>query len=331
MDFCLSSASIDREKIGRELYSLIEALYPICRSITGEGLRETLRILERYVPLQVREVPTGTRVFDWTVPREWNIRDAWVKDPMGRKVIDFQKSNLHVVSYSTPLHQTMRLDDLRPHLFTLPEHPEWIPYRTSYYQESWGFCLSHNDYLGLADGEYEVCIDSTLADGSLTFAELCLRGEEESEVLLSCHACHPSLCNDNLSGVALATLLARQLTTQPHRHTYRFLFVPGTIGAITWLALNQDRLANIQHGMVLAGLADPGGLTYKKSRQGKAAIDRAAACILGTMGRNEGVLDFDPYGYDERQYCSPGFDLPVGRLSRTPFGTYPEYHTSAVP
>lgn len=329
MDLHPDCAPTDPGTNGHELYSLVEELYPICRSITGDGFRETLRVLERYIPLQVHEVPTGTHVFDWTVPREWNVRDAWVKDLSGRKVIDFQKSNLHLVSYSTPVHETMRLEDLRPHLYTLPEHPEWIPYRTSYYSESWGFCLSHLDYLGLKDDQYEVSIDSTLADGSLTYGELFLRGEEGSEVLVSCHACHPSLCNDNLSGVTLATFLARRLATIPHRYSYRFLFIPGTIGAVTWLALNEHKLPNVRHGLVLAGLADPGGITYKKSRRGNATIDRVVSHVLAEMGREDGVLEFDPYGYDERQYCSPGFDLPVGRLSRTPYGTYPEYHTSA--
>jgi aminopeptidase-like protein len=325
----ISSDSVDRGRVGLELYSLVEELYPICRSITGNGLRKTLRILERYAPLDIHEVPSGTRVFDWTVPREWNIRDAWVKDPRGRKVIDFRKSNLHVVNYSAPVHQRMPLEDLRPRLFTLPEHPEWIPYKTSYYHETWGFCLRHVDYLGLEDGEYEVYIDSTLHDGSLTYGEVLLRGEEEAEVLLSCHCCHPSLCNDNLSGIALAALLARQLGSMPHRFSYRFLFIPGTIGAITWLALNEDKVPNIHHGLVLAGLADPGEITYKKSRRGTATIDRAASRVLKERGGETGILDFDPYGYDERQFCSPGFNLPVGRLSRSPYATYPEYHTSA--
>ena len=329
MGLYFDNSPVDHEKLGSELYSLVEELYPICRSVTGDGFRQTLRVLARYMPLQIHEVPTGTQVFDWTVPREWNIRDAWVKNSRGQKIIDFQKSNLHIVSYSTPLHETMPLDDLRCHLFTLPEHPEWIPYRTSYYKESWGFCLSHVDYLELEDGEYEVYIDSTLDDGSLTYGELFLSGEDQSEVLLSCHTCHPSLCNDNLSGVSLATLLAQRLGAEPHRYSYRFLFIPGTIGAIAWLALNEDRLPSIRHGVVLAGLADPGGITYKRSRRGDSTIDRVASYVLAGMGRSEGVLDFDPYGYDERQYCSPGIDLPVGRLSRAPFGTYPEYHTSA--
>ncbi|NLO27181.1 MAG: DUF4910 domain-containing protein [Actinobacteria bacterium] len=329
MDHHFTGRSTDHDAIGCELHSLIEELYPICRSITGDGFRKTMQVLQRYIPLELHEVPTGTRVFDWTVPKEWNIKDAWVKDGEGVKVIDFQESNLHVVNYSIPAHETLKLEDLRGRLFTLPEHPEWIPYRTSYYTENWGFCLRHDDYLRLEDGEYEVFIDSSLTEGSLTYGELFLEGREESDVLVSCHACHPSLCNDNLSGVTLAALLARQMCEEPRRYSYRFLFIPGTIGAITWLALNEDKASRVRHGLVLAGLGDPGGITYKKSRRGDATIDRVVAHVLRGLGRDQAVLDFDPYGYDERQYCSPGFDLPVGRLSRTPYGTYPEYHTSA--
>jgi aminopeptidase-like protein len=314
---------------GREAYALIEELYPICRSITGNGIRQTLETLKRTIPLQVHEVPSGTQVFDWTVPREWNIRDAYVKDAKGKKVIDFQKSNLHVLNYSVPVHRVLPLDELKAHLFTLPEHPDWIPYRTSYYRENWGFCMRHRDYLALEEGAYEIFIDSSLENGSLTYGEFYLRGDEESEILISCHACHPSLCNDNLSGVALATLLAKQVFATTHRYSYRFLFIPGTIGAITWLALNEEKARKIRHGLVLTGLGDPGPITYKRSRQGDAEIDRAALYVLKHSGQAYDILAFDPYGYDERQYCSPGFDLPVGRLSRTPYGVYPEYHTSA--
>ncbi len=321
--------SLDSSAIGREIYALIEELHPICRSITGNGFRQTMDILGRYIPLQIREVPSGTRVFDWTVPREWNIRDAYVKDAQGRKVIDFQRSNLHVVSYSVPVDRVMSLEELRPHLFTLPDRPEWTPYRTSYYEENWGFCLSHRDLLGLREGDYEVLIDSSLDDGFLTYGELYLRGAEDAEILISCHACHPSLCNDNLSGVSLATLLARQMSLAGRRYSYRFLFIPGTIGAITWLALNESGVPRIRHGLVLTGLGDRGVITYKRSRRGDAEIDRAAAHVLSHSGQPHEILDFDPYGYDERQYCSPGFDLPVGRFSRTPYGSYPEYHTSA--
>ena len=321
--------SLDSSAIGREMHALIEELYPICRSITGNGFRQTMETLGRYIPLQIHEVPSGTQVFDWTVPREWNIRDAYVRDARGRKVIDFQRSNLHVVSYSVPVDQVMSLEELRPHIFTLPDRPEWIPYRTSYYEENWGFCLSHQDFLGLRDGDYEVLIDASLDSGFLTYGELYLQGAEDTEILISCHACHPSLCNDNLSGVSLATLLARQVSLVKHRYSYRFLFIPGTIGAIAWLALNESVIPRIGHGLVLTGLGDRGMTTYKKSRRGDAEIDRAAAHVLWHHGSPHDILEFDPFGYDERQYCSPGFDLPVGRFSRTPYGTYPEYHTSA--
>lgn len=315
--------------VGQRAYDLIEELYPICRSITGNGLRQTLGIIGRHIPLEIHEVPTGTNVFDWTVPKEWNIRDAYVKNSSGNRVIDFGKSNLHVVNYSIPVCKTLPLSELKKSLFTLPDRPEWIPYKTSYYKESWGFCLSHNRLMGLEDGEYEVCIDSTLDYGHLTYGELFIPGSNEEEILFSCHVCHPSLANDNLTGVSLATLLAERLGTIEHRYSYRFLFIPGTIGAITWLALNRDKTAKIKNGLVLSGLGDAGPLTYKKSRIGDAEIDRAVEHLLKHSGAVYKINDFSPYGYDERQYCSPGFNLPVGRLSRTPFGEYPEYHTSA--
>jgi aminopeptidase-like protein len=311
------------------MYRLISELYPICRSITGDGLRETLRRLQAYVPLEIREVPTGTQVFDWTVPKEWNIRDAYVKNDRGERVIDFQKSNLHVVNYSVPMKHRMSLAELNEHLFSIPTHPDWIPYRTSYYKETWGFCLSEQQRSALKEEEYEVCVDSTLEDGSLTYGEYLLPGETGEEVLISAHACHPSLCNDNLSGMAMAISLARLLGTATRRYSYRFLFVPGTIGAITWLARNEERIAHIKHGLVLTGVGDAGSLHYKKSRRGAADVDRAAAHVLRHAGESHRVLEFSPYGYDERQYCSPGINLPVGRLSRAPHGTFPEYHTSA--
>ena len=311
------------------MYRLISELYPICRSITGDGLRETLRRLQAYIPVELREVPTGTQVFDWTVPKEWNIRDAYVKNLKGERVIDFQKSNLHVVNYSVPVNRRMSLAELNEHLFSIPTHPDWIPYRTSYYKETWGFCLTEKLRSALKDEEYEVCIDSTLEDGSLTYGECFLPGETRDEVLISAHACHPSLCNDNLSGIALAVGIALFLGSTPRRHSYRFLFVPGTIGAITWLARNEDKLSHIKHGLVLTGVGDSGSLHYKKSRRGTADIDRATANVLRHSGKPHHVLEFSPYGYDERQYCSPGINLPVGRLSRTPHGTFPEYHTSA--
>lgn len=319
----------ETQAVGRSIYELIVELFPICRSITGNGFRQTLEILRRYVPLKTTEVPSGTRVFDWTVPNEWNIRAAYIKNARGEKVVDFADSNLHVLNYSQPIHAVLPLDELKKHLFTLPANPDWIPYRTSYYREDWGFCLAHRQMESLPQGDYEVFIDSTLAPGSLTLGELCLAGEIEDEILISVHTCHPSLANDNLSGVALTTILARDLLQVPRRLSYRFLFIPGTIGAITWLSQNEASLSRIKHGLVITGVGDGGPVTYKRSRRGQAPIDRAAGHVLGHLAEPHRILDFSPYGYDERQYCSPGIDLPVGRLSRTPFGEYPEYHTSA--
>lgn len=320
---------LDPDALGHEMHALIAELYPICRSITGNGLRETLNRLQRFIPLTMHEVPSGTRVFDWTVPLEWNIRDAYVKNSRGERVIDFQKSNLHVLNYSVPVHEKMGLEELRPHLFTLPEHPDWIPYRTSYYKRNWGFCLSHRQFLELPADEYEVCIDASLENGHLTYGEVYLPGDTTDEILISSHTCHPSLANDNLSGVAVACHLARHISKLPHRYSYRFLFIPGTIGAITWLCVNESTVPRVKHGLVLAGVGDAGPLSYKRSRQGDSEIDRVAIHVLRQVGPKSQILEFSPYGYDERQYCSPGFNLAVGRLSRTPHGTFPEYHTSA--
>jgi aminopeptidase-like protein len=315
---------------GAVMYRLIEELYPICRSITGEGVRETLRRVQRLIPLELHEVPSGTQVFDWTVPKEWNIRDAYVKDSRGNRIIDFRQSNLHVVSYSRPVHQRMPLAELRKHLYSLPEHPEWIPYRTTYYNDNWAFCVSHRQLEALTEGEYEVCIDSALTDGHLTYGEFVVPGSSGDEVLISCHVCHPSLCNDNLSGIAVAAFLAAGLAQGPKpRYTYRFLFIPGTIGSITWLARNEQHTERIRHGLVITCVGDGGRFTYKRSRRGDAEIDRVVSHVLKHSGGDWTVQDFFPYGYDERQYCSPGFNLPVGCLMRSPHGTFPEYHTSA--
>ncbi len=325
----LGAADADLASIGPAMHALVRQLYPICRSITGNGVRQTLARLQQEIPLEVHEVPSGTQVFDWTVPREWNIRDAYVKNSSGDRVIDFRRHNLHVVNYSVPVQGRMSLAQLRPHLHTLPDQPELIPYRTSYYKESWGFCLPHRQLEQMTEDEYEVCIDSTLADGHLTYGECLLKGTSEQEVLVSCHTCHPSLCNDNLSGIAVATALARHLAQVPHHYSYRFLFIPGTIGSITWLSLNEDRARAIAHGLVLTCIGDRANFTYKKSRRGKAPIDVAVRHILKHSGRDYATVEFSPYGYDERQYCSPGFDLPVGCLMRSHHGRFPQYHTSA--
>ncbi|MBI3881240.1 MAG: DUF4910 domain-containing protein [Verrucomicrobia bacterium] len=311
------------------MHALAAELYPFCRSITGEGLRETLRAVQKHIPLSLREVPSGTEVFDWTVPNEWNIRDAYIKNSRGERVVDFKKHNLHVVNYSVPVNRKMSLAELKPHLYSLPEKPDWIPYRTSYYKETWGFCLSHREFVKLSEGEYEVCIDSTLAPGNLTLGEALLPGDTTDEVLISCHCCHPSLANDNLSGIALGAALAKRLAGISRRYSYRFLFIPGTIGSITWLALNEEQAKNIKHGLVLSCVGDAGGFTYKKSRRDDAEIDRAAQHVLNTSLAPYRAVDFIPYGYDERQYCSPGFNLAVGCLLRSQNGTFPEYHTSA--
>ena len=323
------ASSLDFRELGDELYGVVEDLYPICRSITGDGVRATLRSLQEEVPLELVEVPSGTEVFDWTIPQEWNIKDAYVKDSSGRRVIDFRESNLHVVNYSVPVRVSLTRAELLPHLYTLPDHPEWIPYRTSYYKETWGFCLSHNALLALPEDTYEVCIDSSLEDGHLTYGEYLLPGETDDEVLVSCHVCHPSLANDNLSGIAVASRLAKYLSGRPLRYSYRFVFIPGTIGAITWLARNADSTHRVKHGLVLTCVGDPGPSTYKRSRRGDATIDRAFAKVLQQSDSDLTVVDFTPYGYDERQYCSPAFNLPVGCLMRTPWGQFPEYHSSA--
>ncbi|WP_231569764.1 DUF4910 domain-containing protein [Hymenobacter sp. APR13] len=321
---------------GPDMHALLRRLFPICRSITGDGVRETLAIVREYLPaLQVHEVPSGTPVLDWTVPAEWNIREAWVKNAAGERVIDFAQHNLHVLGYSTPVRGWFSRPELEEHLYSLPGQPDLIPYRTSYYQPAWGFCLRHHDRLQLQDDYYEVCIDSMLdAAGSLTYAELLLPATapepDAGEVLLSCHCCHPSLANDNLSGLVVAVALARQLAALPERrYAYRFVFGPGTIGSITWLARNSEAVARIRHGLVLTLLGGPGHFTYKQSRQGAAAVDAAAALMLARHAPGAEIRPWLPYGYDERQYCSPGFNLPVGCLSRTPFGEFAEYHTSA--
>jgi aminopeptidase-like protein len=321
--------SIDIKANSVEMYRLLSELYPICRSITGNGVRETLSKIRRIIPLEVHEVPSGTKVFDWIVPKEWNIRDAYIKNSKGEKIIDLKKSNLHVLNYSVPIQKQVSLQELKKHLFTLPEHPDWIPYRTSYYSENWGFCMTHNQFKNLEEDTYKVHIDSTLQDGSLTYGEYHLKGDLSDEVLISAHICHPSLCNDNLSGIVLAAWLVKYLSQISLRYSYRFLFIPVTIGSITWLCLNEAKVSKIKHGLVVVCVGDSGGFTYKKTRQGDAEIDKIVTHVLKYSDSDSKIIEFFPYGYDERQYCSPGFDLPVGCLMRTPHGQFPEYHTSA--
>jgi len=310
----------------RALYDFAARLYPICRSITGAGVRQTLGLIRARIPLQIHEVPTGTRVFDWRVPEEWNVEDAAVLDPDGRRVVDFQAHNLHLVGYSEPIQASMSLQELSPRLHVLPEHPDWIPYRTSYYSRSWGFCMRARERAALRPGRYRVEVRTTLAKGSLSYGELLLPGRSREEVLFFTHICHPSLANDNTSGMAVATALAEWLAREPRRFTYRLVFAPGTIGSLTWLRRNEPRLSRVRHALVLALLGDPGALTYKRSRRDTSEIDEIAAYVLAGEGT---TVPFSPYGYDERQLCSPGFNLPAGRLTRSVNGGYPQYHTSA--
>ena len=317
------------DDVGSEILALAARIFPICRSITGDGVRQTLRDVGAHIDLDIHEVATGTPVLDWTIPREWNIRDAWIRNERGEKIVDFKRSNLHVMSYSVPVQRRMSLAELKKHIHTLPDQPDLIPYRTSYYAENWAFCMPYRQFAALPDETYEVVIDSSLEDGHLTYGEYLHKGETEDEFLLSAHVCHPSLANDNCAGIALLTHLAKRLSGLRTRYSYRFLFAPGTIGAIAWLARNEARVNRIKHGLVVSMVGDRGGPTFKKSRRGNAEIDRAMIHALAHSGLSPVIEDFSPYGYDERQYCSPGFNLPVALFSRSKFGAIPEYHTSA--
>jgi aminopeptidase-like protein len=315
--------------IGHELHAFAARLYPICRSITGAGVRETLRMVGARIPLTMHEVASGTRVFDWEVPLEWNIEDAFLTDPEGRRIGHFQAHNLHIVSYSEPVSASLSLQELAPHLHALPEHPDWIPYRTSYYHRDWGFCLRHVERELLRPGNYQVEIKSSLAPGSLTYAEAIIPGTRREEVLIFTHVCHPSLANDNTSGIAVATALAQWIASERRRYTYHFVFAPATIGSLCWLMRNESHLSRIRHGLVLALLGDSAPLTYKLTRRESTEIDAAASYVLPSLDARSRIVPFSPCGYDERQMCSPGFNLPIGRLTRSANGGYSEYHTSA--
>jgi aminopeptidase-like protein len=314
---------------GPDMLALATELYPICRSITGNGVRKSLELIGRHIELKRHEVPSGTRVFDWEVPPEWNIDEAYVLDPQGRKVVDFAEHNLHILNYSEPANVSLPLEDLRSKLHSLPEQPDWIPYRTSYYRRQWGFCLRHRDLAALTPGKYGIRIDSSLAPGSLSYAECVLPGRLKDEVLFFTHTCHPSLANDNTSGMSLAPALAAWIAGEARRFSYRFVFAPGTIGSLCWLKRNEHRLARVRHGLVLGLLGDPAALTYKYSRRGDCEIDQVVPYVLRSMDPRNGTIPFEPYGYDERQLCSPGFNLPVGRLTRSVNDGYPQYHSSA--
>lgn len=314
---------------GPVIYELVRDLYPLTRSITGNGVRETLARLKAVAPIEIHEVPSGTAVLDWEVPAEWNLKSAWIEGPDGERIVDAARSNLHVVSYSTPVTGEFSLDELQGHLHSDPARPEVIPYRTSYYSPAWGFCLAHRQRLALAPGRYRVVIDASLAPGSLSYGEAVVPGTTPDEFLIYTHTCHPSLANDNASGMAVCAYLARWLASAPRRLTYRVVFGPGTIGSITWLARNREVVPRIVGGFVLALVGDPGPLVYKRSWSGASLVDRAAEAVLRRERPGSRFQDFSPWGYDERQFGSPGFRLPVGRLTRSAEEGYAEYHSSA--
>lgn len=308
-----------------------DRLWPICRSITGDGLRKSLHILSELIPLKLCEVPTGTKVFDWEVPREWNINDAYIICPDGRKIADFKENNLHIVNYSIPIDTYIEFDELSQHLYYIDNQPDAIPYRTSYYRDNWGFCLTKKEYNSLPkEGVYKVYIDSSLKRGSLTYGELILKGETNEEILFSTYMCHPSLANNELSGpLVLAFLYQRIAKKNRRKYTYRFVVTPETIGSITYLSRNGRYLkSHIKAGYIITCVGDSGNFTYKCSRSGNSYADQVAKHVLKHNGIDYQIVDFSPIGSDERQYCSPGFNLPVGSLMRTMYGKYPEYHTS---
>ncbi len=310
----------------------MQKLFPICRSITGNDVRKTLNIIQKIIPITQKEIPSGTKVFDWTVPDEWNIKDAYIKDKKGNKIIDFKKSNLHIVGYSIPFEGKLSLKELKEHLYTLPEQPEVIPYITSYYRRRWGFCLADNDYKQLKEGMYEVNIDSTLKPGSLTYGELIIKGKTDEEILISTYICHPSLANDDLSGPAVSTYLAKYLLNRKEklRYTYRIIFIPETIGSISYLSLHKNHLKkDVVGGYVVTCIGDPGPFSYLQTRQENTLIDRITIHALKHSEKEYKIYNFIEKGSDERQYNSPGIDLPIGSLMRTKYGQNPKYHTSA--
>ena len=320
--------SLDLDLIGNQIYELMEELFPITRSITGDGVRKSLKILQNLINLKIHEIPTGFKVFDWTVPEEWNIDDAYIMNSKKEKIVDFNKSNIHVLQYSQSIKKKITLDELKKHIFTLPDQPNSIPYVTSFYNKNWGFCMTHNEFLKLDEDDYFINIVSEHKNGSLTYGEFLIEGDSKEEILISTYVCHPSLCNDNLSGTVLTAFLAQYLSKVKMHYSIRFLFIPETIGAITWLALNENKIHNIVHGLVVTCVGDSGISTYKKSRDGNNIIDKVVEEVLIESGNPYKIMEFWPSGSDERQYCSPGFNLPVGSLMRTPYDMFDEYHTS---
>lgn len=314
---------------GIEMYQLMKRLFPICRSITGNGIRETLKIIQEYIPISIHEVPTGTKVLDWEVPKEWNIKDAYIMNEAGERIIDFQRNNLHVVGYSTPINRVVTLEELQEHLYSIEEQPNAIPYVTSYYKERWGFCISDDQRKKLKSGNYKVVIDSELKEGHLTYGELIIPGDTEKEIFFSTYVCHPSMANNELSGPVLATYLAKWIGSKPRRYTYRIILVPETIGSITYISRNLEQMKkNIIAGFNLTCVGDNRAFSFLESRYANSLADRVALNILKNRHPDFVYYSFLTRGSDERQYCSPGVDLPVVSIMRTKYGVYPEYHTS---
>ncbi len=317
---------------GREMWKLAEELFPICRSLTGDGVRTTLQRINKLLggSMKMHEVPSGTQCYDWTVPREWNIRDAYIIAPDGSRFCEFSKSNLHVMGYSTPIRASLSLEELQKHLYSLPDQPDLVPYITSYYKERWGFCLSEKERQKLKPGTYQVVIDSELKNGSLSYGEIVLPGKSKDEIFLSTYVCHPSMANNELSGPVVTTFLLRWLQSMPNRHySIRAVFIPETIGSIVYLSRNFDALKkNVKAGFVLTCVGDDRAYSYMPSRKGNTLADRAITHVLKNNHPGYKHYSFLDRGSDERQYCSPGVDLPVASLMRTKYGEFPEYHTS---
>ena len=320
------------KEYGQSMYNLCVELFPICRSITGNGVRETLSILNSVIggEMVVREVPSGTQVFDWSVPKEWNIRDAWIKDSKGNKILDFKDNNLHVVGYSLPVNKKVNLEELKTIIYTQPEQPDAIPYVTSYYKERYGFCMTQNQKNNLKEDNYHIFIDSELKDGSLTYGEIIIPGDSNKEVFLSTYVCHPSMANNELSGPAVAIYLAKWLKSLPiRRYTYRIIFIPETIGSITYLSQNLEHLKKrVIAGFNISCVGDNRTFSYVASRYGNTLADKLAKNVLRFYYPEYKEYSFLKRGSDERQYNAPGVDLPVCAICRSKYGEYPEYHTS---